>query len=152
MHPIERIPYKNVNTLFQAILHYICAVGVRYSYAVKQWEMIFPQINCQEWSKILENTLLLSTNTAIQNKKRELYYNLCIFMDQNNINHTTLNVTHLPLLQKNVSGIGVGCIAWCKKYFSLDSLSLRKKMSKEWQEKKFGRIGNLMILQIAGYT
>lgn len=174
LNPIERIPYKNVNTLFQAILHYICAVGVRYTYAVKQWEMIYPLINFDDWDKIIENTLSLKTNTNIQKKKREMYHNLCIFMNDNNINHKNLNLSHLKLLQKNVSGIGEGCIAWCKKYFTLDddcveytdlvfkkgfeklyhtdSLSLRKQKAKEWQEKKFGRIGSLMILQIGGYT
>jgi len=43
--PNYYIPYTNVNTLFQAILHYICAVGVRYSYAINQWKLIYPLIN-----------------------------------------------------------------------------------------------------------
>lgn len=173
-NPIEKIPYTNVNTLFQAILHYICAVGVRYTYAVKQWEIIYPLINYDDWDKIKENTFSLTTNPNIQNKKREIYYKLCHFMDKNNLNHKNLNVSHLRMLQKNVSGIGVGCIAWCKKYFTMDddcieytdlffkkgfeklyhtdSLALRKQKAKEWEEKKFGRIGNLMVLQVGGYT
>ena len=174
INPIEPLPYTNVNTLFQAVMHYICAVGVRYTYAVKQWQLIYPLINCDEWETIIENSINLQNNTNIQNKKREIYYNLCQFMNENNINHKNLNVHHLKLLQKNVSGIGDGCIAWCKKYFTLDddcieytdiyfkkgfekiyqtdSLSSRKKKAKEWQEKKFGRIGNQMILQIGGYA
>ena len=174
LHPIERIPYKNVNSLFQAILHYICAVGVRYTYAVKQWEIIYPLISVDDWGKIKENTFSLTTNTNIQNKKREFYYKLCDFMDKNNLDHKTLNVSHLKMLQKNVSGIGDGCVAWCKKYFTMDddcieytdlffkkgfeklyhtdSLALRKQKAKEWEEKKFGRIGNLMVLQVGGYT
>ena len=174
INPIEPLPYTNVNTLFQAVMHYICAVGVRYTYAVKQWQLIYPLINCDEWETIIENSINLQNNTNIQNKKREIYYNLCQFMNDNNLNHKNLNVHHLKLLQKNVSGIGDGCIAWCKKYFTLDddcieytdiyfkkgfekiyktdSLSSRKKKAKEWQEKKFGRIGNQMILQIGGYA
>ena len=45
INQIEKIPYKNVSTLFQAIMHYICSAGVRYTYAVKQWEIIYPLIN-----------------------------------------------------------------------------------------------------------
>ena len=174
INPTEPLPYTNVNTLFQAIMHYICAVGVRYTYAVKQWQLIYPLINFDDWEIILENSINLQNNPNIQNKKREIYYNLCQFMNQNNLNHKNINISHLKLLQKNVSGIGDGCIAWCKKYFTIDddcieytdiyfkkgfqkiyhtdSLASRKQKAKEWQEKKFGRIGNLMTLQIGGYA
>ena len=170
----ESIPYKNVNSLFEAILYYICAAGVRYTYAVKQWEIIYPQVSCDSWEKIIENTESMLTNINIQNKKREIYNNICRYMNENNLNHKNLNISHLKNLQKNVSGIGVGCVAWCKKYFTLDddcveytditfkkgfkklydtdALSLRKQKAKEWQEKNLGRIANLMVLQIGGYT
>jgi hypothetical protein len=174
INQIEQIPYKNVTTLFQAIMHYICSAGVRYTYAVKQWEIIYPLINLDEWENIIENSILLRNNTNIQNKKREMYFNLCRFMNENNLTHKNLNVSHLKNLQKNVSGIGEGCIAWCKKYFTIDddcieytdinfkkgfeklynidSLTLRKQKAKEWQEKGFGRIGSLMVLQIGVYA
>jgi hypothetical protein len=101
INPIEPIPYTNVNTLFDAIMHYICAVGVRYTYAIKQWELIYPLINYNDWEKIMENSINLKNNINIQPKKREIYYNLCQFMNQNNINHKNLNLSHLKLLQKN---------------------------------------------------
>lgn len=174
INQIEPIPYKNVTTLFQAIMHYICSAGVRYTYAYKQWEIIYPLINLDDWENIIENSILLRNNTNIQNKKREIYFNLCRFMNENNLTHKNLNISHLKNLQKNVSGIGEGCIAWCKKYFTIDddcieytdinfkkgfeklyktdSLALRKQKSKEWQEKGFGRIGSLMVLQIGVYA
>jgi hypothetical protein len=174
IHQIEPIPYKNVNTLFEGIMHYICSAGVRYTYAFKQWEIIYPLINLDQWEKIIENSIDLRNNTNIQNKKREIYYNLCRFMNENNLTHTNLTISHLDLFKKNVPGIGDGCIAWCKKYFSLDdniveysdinfkkgfekiykteSIALRKKKAKEWNEKGFGRIGGLMVLQIGGYA
>jgi hypothetical protein len=158
LNPIQPIPYKNVNTLFQSIIHYICAVGVRYSYAYKQWEIIFPFINCDNWDTIMENSLQLQNNSSIQNKKREIYYNLCRFMNEHNITHKTINISHLNLLQQNVAGIGDGCVAWCKKYFTLDddcveytditfkkgfqriyntdSVSIRKKNGKRMATKK----------------
>ena len=174
INQIEPIPYKNVTTLFQAIMHYICSAGVRYTYAFKQWEIIYPLINLDDWENIIENSILLRNNTNIQNKKREIYFNLCRFMNENNLTHKTLTVAHLKNLQKNLSGIGEGCIAWCKKYFTIDddcieytdinfkkgfvklyntdSLPLRKQKAKEWQEKGFGRIGSLMVLQIGVYA
>jgi hypothetical protein len=39
-----------------------------------------------------------------------------------------------------------------EKIYHTESLSSRKQKSQEWQEKNFGRIGNLMILQIGGYA
>ena len=172
VNQIEPIPYKNVSTLFQAIMHYICSAGVRYTYAFKQWEIIYPLINLDNWENIIENVMLLRNNTNIQNKKREIYFNLCRFMNENNLTHKTLTVAHLKHLQKNISGIGEGCIAWCKKHFTLDDdcieytdigfkkgfnkvyntdlLALRKRKATEWQEKGFGRIGSLMVLQVGG--
>lgn len=174
INPIEPIPYTNVNTLFQAIMHYICAVGVRYSYAIKQWELIYPLISGDKWETILENSASLRNNPNVQPKKREIYYNLCRFMNENNLTHKNLIISHLKNMQKNISGIGVGCVAWCKKYFTsdddcveytdilfkkgfekiynTDSLTIRKQKAKEWQERSFGRIGSLMVLQIGGYT
>lgn len=174
INPIEPIPYENIDNLFQAIMHYICSVGVRYDYAYKQWKIIYPLINSDNWTIILENSLNLKNNSIIQNKKREIYYNLCRFMNENNLNHKNLNISHLDLLRKNISGIGDGCLSWCRKYFTnddncveytdiyfkkgfkklynTDSLSLRKQKAKEWQEKSFGRVSNLMVLQIGGYA
>ena len=174
INPIEPIPYKNINNLFQGILHYICSFGVRYTYAVKQWEQIYPLTNCDDWELIVANFINLQNNTDIQPKKREIYYNLCVFMFENNLDHRNLNTTHLSLLKENISGIGDGCVAWCKKYFTMDddcieytdiyfkkgfekiyktdSLSQRKQKAKEWQENKFGRIANLMLLNIGGYA
>jgi hypothetical protein len=170
INKIEPMHYTNVNTLFQAVMHYICAVGVRYTYAFKQWALIYPLINYDDWEQIMENSINLRTNVNIQPKKREIYYNLCLFMNENNLNHKNLNISHIKLLQKNISGIGAGCLAWCKRYFSLDddcveytdiyfkkgfekiyktnSLAQRKQKAKEWENKKFGRIGSLMTLQI----
>jgi hypothetical protein len=174
INPIEPIPYTNVNTLFEAIMHYICAVGVRYTYAVNQWKIIYPLVSCDNWETILENAGLLRNNPNIQPKKREIYYNLCVFMNQNSITHKNLTMSHLKNMQKNISGIGVGCVAWCTKYFTsdddcveytdinfkkgfesvyhTDSLTIRKQKAKEWQDGGFGRIGSLMVMQVGAYA
>ena len=120
LHSRESIPYKNVSTLFQGVMHYICATGVRYSYAIKQWELIYPFINTDSWETIVENATALETNPTIQPKKRAIYSELIHFMNDHGLNHHTIRTSHLSLLQKNISGIGVGCVAWCKKYFTFD--------------------------------
>ena len=109
-------------------------------------------------------------------KKRKMYIQLCMFMNERDMNHQNLKLSHIRLLQQ-VSGIGVGCIAWCKKYFDYDnsseledceytdiyfkkgfnklygtdSLGERRRKSVEWQNKKYGRVANIMVLQIGGY-
>ena len=166
-----RMPYRYVNSLFKAVVHYICAVGVRYTYAVSQWELIHPLINHDDWCVIMQRVEEMRHNERIQPKKREIYYGLCQFMNEQQLTHETLNVSHLRLLEQNVSGIGVGCVANCKKYFTCDDdcveytdivfkkgfqrlyntdlLSLRKKKAKEWQDNHFGRVANLFVLRLA---
>lgn len=162
------IPYTNVNTLFQAIVHYICAVGVRYDYALRQWNYIFPFINTTNWTSIMESLHALKNDTFIQPKKRDMYFNLCTVMHENNLTHHTIQPHDIQLLKQHIKGIGDGCVAWIKKYFTTDddcveytdiafkkgfqhiygseSISLRKHKAKEWISKGYGRIANFMIL------
>lgn len=174
IYQVEKMPYPNVNTLFEAIMFYICSSGVRYTYAENQWANIYPLLNTDDWKAIMEASIFLKNNSKIQNKKKEIYFNLCYFMNENNLTHTELNISHLDLLRENVLGIGDGCVAWCKKYFTIeddcveytninfkkgfqkvynkDTLALRKQKTKEWQQNGFGRIGSLMVIQIGGYV
>lgn len=174
VNPIEKIGYKNVSTLFESIMHYICSAGVRYSYAVKQWDIIYPLISSSNWEIIMENIEGIRNNINIQPKKREIYYNLCRYMNENHLNSNNITTNNLKNIQKNVGGIGVGCVAWCKKYFSNDddcieytdlmfkkgfsklyntnSISAMKLKSEEWINKNFGRVANLFIINIGGYT
>lgn len=176
LHAIEPIPYPNIRSLFDAVLHYICAVGVRYDYAVKQWDIIHAFLETEDWEMIRANMENLRTNPAIQPKKRDMYANVCAYMNQQGLTHRTLNTSHLSLLQKNVKGVGEGCVAWCKKYFTMDddcvehtdrgfiqgfervygkdhsSLAHRRQKVEEWKAKGLGRMGGLMVLQIKGYA
>lgn len=171
---IESIPYKNVATLFQSIIHYICSAGVQYSYAIKQWDILFSLINNKTWHEIKINLTNLGYDTRIQPKKRFIYFNLCQEMDKINIDHNNIALSHLSILKNNVNGMGDGCLAWCKKYFSLDedcveytdimfkkgfkklyqtdNITQRKNKAREWINNKYGRIANLMVIQIGGYV
>lgn len=171
--PICTIPYKNVHTVFQAVLYYVCASGVRFSYALEQWDIIYPCIlETKTWTEIVQNVSRLKDDARIQKKKREIYHNICVLMDSHSITHIHLqnNPELISMFRTQVSGIGDGCVAWIYRYFTLrddcveytdfcfrkgfrviygadkDTTSFRKKRAKEWTEKKVGRIANLMVL------
>lgn len=168
--PTFRIPYKNVNTVFQAVLFYICMVGVRMDYALKQWDIIYPLLNEDSWDKIMENMEMLKQNINIQPKKREIYHNICIFMNSMNINHKTINSTHILEIKKNVKCVGEGCVSYIKKHFTddddcletthinfkkgfkkiygSDTVKLINQKKQEWLSKKYGRIANLFVFQM----
>lgn len=170
-YPFKKMHYRNVNNLFEAILHYICAVGVRYSYALKQWNIIYPLIaSYNSWETICCNVATLIDNPNIQPKKRKIYFDLCQYMNENGLDNNNISVNNLRDIQKNVNGVGDGCVAFCKKYFTMDDdcleytdiyfkkgfmkiygtdkLSERKKKCTEWKNKNFGRVANLFVLNI----
>jgi len=168
LYPTQPIPYTNVHTLFQAILHYVCATGVRYSYAINQWKIIYPLIHTNNWTEIFNNLRELKENLNIQSKKRAIYFNICEWMNQHSITHHSINVSHMKMLRENINGIGIGCLAWINKYFTNSDdcieytdiklkkgfkkiygehkLSIMKIKAEEWKNKKYGRIANLMVL------
>lgn len=171
MSPSYPLPFENVNTLFQAIFYYICASGVNFNYALKQWEYIYPLINTNNWEELCERVMNFRADQRIQPKKREIYYNICEFMKLQNLTHNTIQPDNVSLLKENVKGIGVGCIAWIKKHFTSsddcveytdiyfkkgfkilyknDTLKMRKNKADEWKEKGYGRLANYMVLGIA---
>jgi hypothetical protein len=171
LSPHNPCPYPGIHTFFHAIIHYICASGVRYDYAAKQWNVLTPLIAGNDWELIVYH--LSFQNELLQKKKKPIYMDLCNYMNQSNLTHETINLTHLTDIRNNINGIGDGCVAWCKKYFSVDDdcveytditfkkgfqiiygttkTSEMKKKSEEWVNKGFGRIGNLMTMQVGGY-
>ena len=173
LRPREPIPYTNVRSLYEAILHYLCAAGVRYNYAIRQWNLVvFPLLaGANDWSTILANVDIVKDHPDIQPKKRDMYVSLCQAMVEMDITPTTLTMAHLKALRQQVKGVGDGCVAWCKKYFSNDDDCLEytdivfkkgfqvlyhtksakdiKAKCKEWQERGFGRIANLFVLALS---
>jgi hypothetical protein len=171
----EPIPYPNVTTLFESIMHYICSSGVRYDYAYYQWETIYPLISAEhDWTEIVLNIESMRSDSRIQPKKRDIYYGLCSYMIDNGLDHTNVSLSDLKAISEKVNGIGPGCVAWCKKYYTsdddcveytdinfkkgfhklynTDSLSDRKKKSEEWRSAGFGRIANLFVQNITYST
>jgi 3-methyladenine DNA glycosylase/8-oxoguanine DNA glycosylase len=169
--PIQRIPYQNINNLFEAVMHYVCAIGVRYSYAFKQWEYIYPLISSElTWDTICYNAINILDDDNIQPKKRRVYLDICNYMNEHGITHDNLTIIDLEDMRKNVNGIGDGCVAFCKRYFTMDDdcmeytdihfkkgfmklygtdkLSEIKKKCQEWKSRYFGRVANLFILNL----
>lgn len=173
LRPREPIPCTNVRTLYEAVMHHICATGVRHQYAVEQWNtLVYPLLaGGNDWATILSNLEAVRTHPDIQPKKRDMYVSVCQTMVELGVTHTTISMRHLKELRKRVKGIGDGCVAWCKKYFSNDDDCLEytdivfkkgfyvlyrtksakniRAKCKEWQAKGFGRIANLFVLELS---
>ena len=87
-----------------------------------------------------------------------------------NINHKTINSTHILEIKKNVKCVGEGCVSYIKKNFTddddcletthinfkkgfkkiygSDTVKLINQKKKEWLSKKYGRIANLFVFQM----
>lgn len=166
----EHMPYKNVNNLFEGLLFYVCSAGVRFAYALKQWEILYPIICYGDLSAVIEK---LEQNDKIQPKKKTIYLSICGFMRNNGILRTAITIQNVEQIKGCVSGVGDGCVAWCKRYFSNDddwveysdgyfvtgfeimygtkSATARKKKADEWISKGYGRISSLMVMALS-YT
>jgi hypothetical protein len=116
----------------------------------------------------MENMNSLQTNPNIQPKKKEIYLNICTYLNEHSISHHSINISHMQLLRENIKGIGIGCLAWINKYFTNNDdcveytdikfkkgfkriygeckTNIMKIKADEWKNKKYGRIANLMVL------
>ncbi len=168
----EPMPYKNVNNLFEGLMFYVCCAGVRFSYALDQWEILYPIISSsyRNLPTVIEK---LRQNDKIQNKKRTTYIAICEFMHQNGISMDGISIQTIEQIKANVIGVGDGCVAWCKRYYSDEddwveysdgyfvtgfeimygtkSATARKKKATEWISKGYGRISSLMVMALS-YT
>ena len=164
----ESMSYKNVNNLFEGLLFYVCSAGVRFAYALKQWEILYPIIYSGDLSAVIEK---LEQNDKIQPKKKAIYLSICEFMRDNGILRSALTIQNVEQIKGCVSGVGDGCVAWCKRYFSNDddwveysdgyfvtgfeimygtkSATARKKKADEWISKGYGRISSLMVMALS---
>jgi hypothetical protein len=176
--PVTGPQYKNVNTLFEGLMWYICAAGVRYTYAVKQWQIIYPLIEQtlnNTWSIVYSNiTTKLDIIGGIQPKKLSIYKHVMQYMRTNNITHIDITIADIYNICNTVNGVGDGCLAWCKRCFTgdddcveytdikfkkgfmkiyhVDTLALRKQKAREWANLGFGRISSMMIMLISCYA
>jgi hypothetical protein len=171
LRPKESIPYDNVKTLFESIVHYIASAGVRYTYAYNQYQMIYQRMQVSDPIEILKE---LETDPKVQPKKRPIYSGLASYMTRKGLTTETLRMEHMKDLAMSVKGIGPGCVAWCKKYFTQDDdcieytdinfmkgfkvlygehkLKDRKLKSDEWKAKGFGRLVNVFVQNIEFYA
>ncbi len=166
----EPMPYKNVHTLFGGLMFYVCSAGVRFAYALSQWEILYPIISTGtvDLSTMIQK---IEQNDKIQPKKKTIYISILRFMRETGV--STFTIQTVEQIKRNVSGVGDGCVAWCKRYFSDDddwveysdgyfvtgfeimygtkSAAARKKKAAEWISKGYGRISSLMVMALS-YT
>lgn len=169
-YPWCPIPYNNVRTLYDTVMHYICSSGVRYTYAFRQWQFIHALLkNCTTWEERIER---LQSADGIQPKKIKSYVNVCTWMKEHDIEPNDLTLEHVCQMKKEIHGIGDGCVAHCYRYFSDDNEncveytdiffkkgmeviygkhkpSFRKQKAEEWKRSCNARIANLMVLNVS---
>jgi hypothetical protein len=99
------------------LIFYICETGVNRNYAQKQWGLIKPFL---EQNNYHIGLMVDQLEDQIQPKKREIYRDL--WEKVKNIGPLEFNLDHL--LKTKIKGVGVGCIGQLKQFWSTDNNSV----------------------------
>ena len=174
--PMKKYPTMDLDNpeyprnLFEHMIYYIASAGVRTDYGLKQFVFLSQLFRGNSWEFILNNLQIFLSNTYIQDKKRQVYWDLICWMCNNNLTNETITIDHIPLI--NISGVGPGFVANLMFFYSKDenyceytdrvfvkgfsklyniskpSKSVIVQTINRWTNK---RIGNMMCFQIAHY-
>lgn len=155
--------------IFETLIYYIAEAGVNANYGYKQWSIIKDYIR-EHQDDPLTNLL---DNVNIQPKKRQIYTDINVYLNKNNIKHYNLTLNVVIKMQNNIKGIGDGCITFLsemfdgkvmlpnysdigfkkgfQKFYNLKKRPTKKEIfekTKDWSNIK---IGNMMMLQCYHY-
>lgn len=168
-------------TLFENIIYYAAASGVRYDYALDQFKDIVSFIRNENWGN--SNTRWENVNANLYGylnrstmtlKRKTLYWDIFCWMGNRKITDQNLTVKDALLMKSDIKGLGDGYYAYIKKMFTTDDDCIEytdrnfiKGFDKVYgktdprfiQEKisqflncGFGRIANLFMFQICHYA
>lgn len=151
-------------TLFEYCIYYVCSSGVRYSYAIQQYQQIILFIRQDQSDQ-------LCCCDKIQPKKRDIYRNILRWMEDNCVTKETITLDDVERMKVGVKGLGQGFIAFIREVFSKSefvcqytdinyikgytklygsSNHIREK-SEEWMKAGFGRVATSFMFQICHY-
>lgn len=155
--------------VFEMLIYYIAEAGVNANYGYKQWIMIKDYIRSHQNNPLTD----LSNNIKIQPKKHQVYKDINIYLNKNNIKHYDLTLQYAVVMQNNIKGIGDGCITFLQtmfngkvtipnysdigfkkgfqKFYELNNQPTKKQIfekTKNWSNIK---IGNMMMQQCYHY-
>lgn len=160
-------------TLFEHVIYYICAAGVRYTYAVEQYKKIVSFLRSDTWHTINANLYNFLNTAGIQQRKKEIYWSIFCWMGSRGIYNSTLTVEKALEMKNDIKGLGDGYYANIKGQFTQDDdcieftdigfikgfLTLYCRNDKPFMMSKvreyistgYGRIANNFIFQIFHY-
>ena len=161
-------------SIFETIIYYVAASGVRFSYAISQWIKLKQFINKSDWNKNCTELWHFLNDNNIQPAKKDVYWNIISWMVIHSITKDTITMDNVYRMKHEIKGLGVGFEAFMKsKFTDLDNfcsytdISFKKgftkvygpstdteikKKSKLFIEMGFGRVADRFMFQICHYA
>lgn len=160
--------------IFENIIYYISASGVRFSYAKKQFDKLKTFIRSGDWNYLCNNLYNFLTTNDIQNKKKNIYWCVFNWMVIHNVDKNNITIDNVLNMKQEISGLGVGFEAHMKLLFTNEDncieysdINYKKgfrivygnvsdldivNRSKLFIEMGFGRLANMFMFQIYHYS
>lgn len=158
-------------TIFERCIYYPCAAGVRFEYAIEQYKVIVNFLRSGDWLTICYGLQNFLNSHNIQPKKKQIYWDIFSFMNNNGLNPDTLTIEHVERMKNEVKGLGEGFIGNMREQFSNSDNVCQytdinyikgfikvygsnfgiKEKSEMWMSMGFGRVSNSFMFQIFHY-
>jgi hypothetical protein len=117
--PIQR-PIHNTRLkhkyFIDHLIFYICEAGVNRNYSQKQWGIIKPFLQENDYNI---GFMVDQLEGQLQPKKREIYRDLWAKIKAININPLEFSLEHL--LSTKIKGVGAGCLGQLKQFWSTNN-------------------------------
>lgn len=166
--PVSDNQWWEPKTLFEHCIYYPCMAGVRYTYAIEQFKIIVTFLRSGDWMTICRGLSNFLTSNNVQQKKKQIYWDIFTWMNNNNVNNETLTPDHVEIMKNGVKGLGPGFIGSIRETFTDSTETCQytdikyvksfikvygskqdiKEKSEMWMSMGFGRVANSFMLQI----
>lgn len=171
--PINRKEDWMPITLFENVFYYVCISGVNYKYAIKQFKIIVSFLRSGDWITLNSTLYNFLINNEIQSKKRDIYWNIFVWMSKYSLTNTILQIEHIPYMKNEIFGLGDGFVAYMntnftdndkcleytdinfikgfKKVYGTDDITFIRNKCNEYLKNGFARVANSFMFQIYHY-
>lgn len=161
---------KDPQTIFETIIYYVANTGVRFSYALQQFDLLRVFIRSYNWEQNLYYLQWFLNSYNIQPKKKDIYWNIYGYMNQRGITKDNITIENALEMQQYISGLGDGYLAYmrnkytksddCLSYTDINFLKgfdkvygrkdkkIVKEKCNEFLENNYGRVANSFCFSI----
>lgn len=162
------------DTIFENIIYYVAGTGVRFAYAITQWNNLHSFIHRGDWNQNLIELSQFINDNNIQPAKKAIYCNIIYWMVNHNINKDTISMDNVFQMRREIKGLGIsfegfmktkftdldnfceytdiGFKGGFKKVYGTSTTAEIKKKSELFIEMGFGRVANRFMFQIYHYA